>query len=124
MEEARRRTMNWLRNSTQCCYTGEGARGEACNIHTAAWIEEKAKERVEDANRWMGWTNRLGDLIRGMSAVRAGRMLADAGYRNETGHPSEQALEEGLAKWVEFHTYPVAIWSIDRVREVLAAVTA
>jgi len=121
--EARRKTMNWLRNSTQCCYSGpEGPRPpEPCKLHNPAWIEAEAKKRMEVANQWMGWTNRLGDLVRGMSAVRVGRMLADAGYRDEKGQPSQRALNEELAAWVEFHGYPVPIWNPERVRETLAA---
>lgn len=60
---------------------------------------------MEHANRWMGLTNRMGDLLPGTSAVKTGRILADAGLRNQKGHPSETALtgEEPLAAWVEHH---------------------
>jgi hypothetical protein len=123
IDEARRRTMNWLRNSTPCCYRGEGQREPRPCKHTLEWIEAEAERRMENANRWMGWTNRMGDLLPGTSAVKAGRILADAGLRNEKGHPSEAALagDEPLAEWVEHHGYPVAIWCIDRVRETLAS---
>jgi hypothetical protein len=124
IDEARRRTRNWLRNSTRCCYQGEGERtiGGPCE-HTAEWIEAEAAQRMEAANEWMGWSNRLGDLLPNTSAVKTGRILADAGLRNEKGHPSETALagDEPMAAWVEHHGYPVAIWCVERVREAVAS---
>lgn len=123
LDEARRKTMSWLRNSTSCCYRGEGMDLDRpqCPEHTPKWIEADAQRRMADANRWMGWTNRLGDLLPGRSAVRAGRLLADAGYRNENGHPSPKAIAEDLAAWTEHHGYPVALWNVERIREALAA---
>ena len=129
IEEARQRTLNYIRNSTSCCYAGDRNvdpyTSTPC-IHTPEWIESEAQKRLDHANQYLGWTNRLGDLMSGVSAVKAGRILADSGLRDEKGQPSDKALagDAPLAVWAEHHGYPVAIWSVERVREYVASIQA
>jgi hypothetical protein len=119
MDEARQRTRNWIRNSTSCRSSVECSIDPPC-IHTSEWIEAEAIKRMENANRYIGWSSRLGDLMSGISAIKAGRILDDAGLRDGYGQPSESALagDAPLAAWVYHHGYQVTIWNVNRVRNV------
>jgi hypothetical protein len=120
--EALTHARNWVSNSTRCCYGRRDWSAESCSLHTAAWITAEAAWKMDEANQWLGWSARMGDLIRGLSGVRAGRFLADAGLRNEDGKPTEAALagDEPLAAWALHHGYHHPIWHVARVRDMYA----
>ena len=59
---------------------------------------------------WLSLTD-LGRIY-GISAVHCGRLLSDAGLRQQNGAPSSTALQQGLAYQHHPHaTCPNAVWN-------------
>src|ERR1035441_3503469 len=133
LDEARQKTINYITNSTSCCFQ-HGELGEPwspnpdCPVHTAAWIEKEAAERVKNAAEaeefHREWTSKLGDLVPKMSAREVGARLVELGLRvyhddGSTYRASAAALDEDIARIIDDKGYPKVFWNRERTVAII-----
>ena len=120
LDEARKKVLNYLSNSTSCCF--KSAPNPACAYHTAAWIEDEAQERVKDSVRQAEFhrthTTKLGEIVPRMTARKVGEQLVKLGLRiyddkSESYRASQAALDEGYALLVNEYGFPKVYWVIE-----------